>query len=99
MRRAAWVICWRTARHGATTTGRLRSARRAARRERWDGAAALVARLREGRASFGQDWAVVRAPVAAAVELGAVVRPRVQIDRLPTGLEEFWDDERPWERA
>ena len=64
-----------------------------------DGPAALVARLREGRASFGQDWAVVRAPLAAAVELGAVVRPRVQIDRLPPGLEEFWDDERPWERT
>ena len=70
-----------------------------ARREHWDGAPALVARLREGRASFGQDWAVVRAPLAAAVELGAIVRPRVQIDRLPPGLEEFWDDERPWERA
>jgi alkanesulfonate monooxygenase SsuD/methylene tetrahydromethanopterin reductase-like flavin-dependent oxidoreductase (luciferase family) len=70
-----------------------------ARRERWDGAAALVARLREGREGFGQDWAVVRAPLDAAVELGAVVRPRVQIDRLPPGLEEFWDGERPWERA
>ena len=41
----------------------------------------------------------MRAPLAAAAELGAVVRPRVQIDRLPPGLEEFWDDERPWERA
>ena len=48
---------------------------------------------------FGQDWAVVRAPLDAVAELGAIVRPRVQLDRLPPGLEEFWDDERPWERA
>lgn len=70
-----------------------------ARRERWDSAAALVARLREGREAFGQDWAVVRAPLGAVAELGAIVRPRVQLDRLPPGLEEFWDEDRPWERA
>lgn len=70
-----------------------------ARRERWDDAAALLSRLREGRGAFGQDWAVVRAPLEAVAELGAVVRPRIQLDRLPPGLEQFWNDERPWERA
>lgn len=70
-----------------------------ARRERWDSAAALVARLREGREAFGQDWAVVRAPLDAVAELGAIVRPRVQLDRLPPGLEDFWDEELPWEQA
>jgi alkanesulfonate monooxygenase SsuD/methylene tetrahydromethanopterin reductase-like flavin-dependent oxidoreductase (luciferase family) len=70
-----------------------------ARREAWDGAETLVARLRDGREVFGQDWAVVRAPLGAVPALGAVVRPRVQIDRLPPGLEAFWDAERPWERA
>ena len=69
-----------------------------ARREPWVGAGALLARLREGRETFGQDWAAVRAPLAAVRELGTVVRPRIQLDRLPPGLEEFWDDERPWER-
>lgn len=68
-----------------------------ARREAWNGAAALVARLREGRVSFGQEWAVVAAPVEAAGELGSIVRPRVQLHRLPPGLEELWDAERPWE--
>jgi hypothetical protein len=70
-----------------------------ARREAWDGARALLDRLREGREGFGQDWAVVRAPLSAAAELGAFVRPRIQLDRLPPGLEEFWDEHRPWERA
>ena len=63
----------------------------------WDGSAALVARLRAGREAFGQDWACVAAPAEAAAEIGSVVRPRVQIDRLTPGLEEFWDAERPWE--
>jgi alkanesulfonate monooxygenase SsuD/methylene tetrahydromethanopterin reductase-like flavin-dependent oxidoreductase (luciferase family) len=70
-----------------------------ARREAWDGAAALLERLREGRESFGQDWAVVRAPLSATAELGAFVRPRIQLDRLPPGLEELWDEHRPWERG
>jgi hypothetical protein len=70
-----------------------------ARRERWDDAASLLARLRAGREAFGQDWAVVAAPVEAAPDLGAIVRPRVQLDRLPEGLEAFWDAERPWELA
>ena len=67
-----------------------------ARRAAWEGAGALVARLREGREAFGQDWAVVAAPPEAAAALGSVVRPRVQLHRLPPGLEEFWDGERPW---
>jgi alkanesulfonate monooxygenase SsuD/methylene tetrahydromethanopterin reductase-like flavin-dependent oxidoreductase (luciferase family) len=66
------------------------------RREGWSDAAALVARLRDGRAAFGQDWAAVSAPPEALVELASVVRPRVQLDRLPPGLEAFWDETRPW---
>jgi alkanesulfonate monooxygenase SsuD/methylene tetrahydromethanopterin reductase-like flavin-dependent oxidoreductase (luciferase family) len=63
-----------------------------ARRERYDGdAAALVARLRGGREAFGQSWAVVRAPGAAALTISRWVRPRVQTDRLPEGLEAHWD--------
>jgi alkanesulfonate monooxygenase SsuD/methylene tetrahydromethanopterin reductase-like flavin-dependent oxidoreductase (luciferase family) len=63
-----------------------------ARRERWDDdPAALVARLRAGREAFGQSWAVVRAPGAAALAISRLVRPRVQSDRLPDGLEAHWD--------
>ena len=69
------------------------------RRERWSGAAVLVERLRHGRALFGQDWAVLAAPPEAAAEVGSLVRPRLQLHRLTPGLEEFWDEERPWERA
>lgn len=68
-----------------------------ARREQWTTAADLLARLRAGRDAFGQDWAVLAAPPAAAPEVGSVVRPRVQVDRLTPGLEEFWDRERPWD--
>ena len=67
-----------------------------ARREAWAEAAGLVARLREGRESFGQEWAVVAAPVEAAGKLGSIVRPRVQMHRLSPGLEQFWDREQPW---
>lgn len=67
------------------------------RREVWQTPAALLARLRAARATWDQDWAAVAAPAAAIPELGRVVRPRVQIERLPPGLEEFWDRERPWE--
>jgi alkanesulfonate monooxygenase SsuD/methylene tetrahydromethanopterin reductase-like flavin-dependent oxidoreductase (luciferase family) len=87
------AAAWRDASSAPATLGAPR-----ARREAWTGAAALVERLREGRASFGQDWAVVAAPAATAADLGSVVRPRVQLHRLPPGLEAFWDDERPWER-
>jgi alkanesulfonate monooxygenase SsuD/methylene tetrahydromethanopterin reductase-like flavin-dependent oxidoreductase (luciferase family) len=62
-----------------------------ARDERWEGGRELVARLRAGRDAFGQDWAVVRAPASAAVELGRYVRPRVQLDELPPGLEDHWN--------
>ena len=61
-----------------------------ARRERWTDPERLVARLRAGRETFGQDWCVVRAPVSAVPEIGRHVRPRVQLDRLPEGLEERW---------
>lgn len=61
-----------------------------ARRHVYDGPAPLVAALRAGRRAFGQDWAAVRAPAEAALEIGREVRPRVQLDRLPPGLEEHW---------
>lgn len=63
---------------------------RRARRDRWIGAGALVERLRAGRVEIGQDWSVVVAPIAAAAEIGGEVRPRVQLDRLPEGLEQHW---------
>lgn len=69
------------------------------RREPWLDARQLLLRLREGRATFGQDWACVAAGSEAAAEIGSLVRPRVQLDRLSPGLEEFWDAERPWERS
>ena len=50
-----------------------------------------MARLREGREAFGQSWAVVRAPAEAALAIARWVRPRVQTDRLPDGLEAHWD--------
>lgn len=61
-----------------------------ARRERADEPDALVARLRDGRRRFGQDWAVVSGGADAAWVIGTQVRPRVQLDRLPPGLEEYW---------
>lgn len=68
------------------------------RRERWSGTAGLLGRLRAGRAAWDQDWAAVAVPPDAVQEIAWVVRPRVQLDRLPAGLEEFWDVERPWLR-
>ncbi|HEY1510176.1 MAG TPA: LLM class flavin-dependent oxidoreductase [Solirubrobacteraceae bacterium] len=79
-------VLWRSAAENPATIGAPR-----ARDERWVGARELVERLRAGRSAFGQDWAVVRAPVAAAPELGRYVRPRVVLDELPPGLEEHWD--------
>jgi alkanesulfonate monooxygenase SsuD/methylene tetrahydromethanopterin reductase-like flavin-dependent oxidoreductase (luciferase family) len=67
------------------------------RREEWVDAPTLAGRLRAGRAGFGQDWAAVRAPAHVADTIGTQVRPRVQLDRLTSGLEEFWDEQRPWE--
>jgi alkanesulfonate monooxygenase SsuD/methylene tetrahydromethanopterin reductase-like flavin-dependent oxidoreductase (luciferase family) len=90
---AELAAAWREAGSSPATLGAPR-----ARREAWTGAAALVERLRGGRAAFGQDWVVVAAPAAAAAELGSIVRPRVQLHRLPPGLEPFWDAERPWAR-
>ena len=70
-----------------------------ARRDRWDDPQSLLARLRAGREEFAQDWAAVSAPLEAVPDLGAIVRPRIQIDRLPDGLEAFWDEHRPWRLA
>lgn len=61
------------------------------RRERWQGAEQLVEQLLAGRDRFGQDWAAVRASVDDVAALGRWVRPRVQLDVLPPGLEEHWD--------
>jgi hypothetical protein len=61
-----------------------------ARREPGRDAATLLERLRAGRAAFGQDWAIVAAPAAAVPTIAAQVRPRVQLDSLPPGLEDEW---------
>jgi hypothetical protein len=90
---ASLAADWRAADLSAATLGAPRG-----RRETWGGASELVTRLREGRELFGQDWAAVAAPVEAAGELGSIVRPRLQLHRLPPGLEEFWDAEHPWDR-
>lgn len=66
------------------------------RRTTWTDAGTLLARLRAARAAWDQDWAAVAAPAEAVLELSRLVRPRVQLERLPAGLEEFWDTERPW---
>jgi alkanesulfonate monooxygenase SsuD/methylene tetrahydromethanopterin reductase-like flavin-dependent oxidoreductase (luciferase family) len=70
-----------------------------ARRDPWAGAAALVDRVRAGRAGFGQDWSIVRAPASAAEVIGREVRPRVQLERLPDGLEEHWARDAPGSSA
>jgi alkanesulfonate monooxygenase SsuD/methylene tetrahydromethanopterin reductase-like flavin-dependent oxidoreductase (luciferase family) len=61
-----------------------------ARRERWIDAPALRVRLLAGRRAFGQDWAVVRAPAAAADAISREVRPHLQLERLPDGLADHW---------
>ena len=61
--------------------------------------AGLVQRLRAAERHWGLDVAVLDlpddlAPVARARALGTIaqrVRPRVQLDRLPPGLEAHWD--------
>jgi alkanesulfonate monooxygenase SsuD/methylene tetrahydromethanopterin reductase-like flavin-dependent oxidoreductase (luciferase family) len=67
-----------------------------ARRLTWRGAEDALRRLAGGRKAFGQDWAAVRADADALEELAHVVRPRIQLDRLPPGLEQHWDETRPW---
>ncbi|MCW2984593.1 MAG: hypothetical protein JWR63_2163, partial [Conexibacter sp.] len=57
----------------------------------WTGPAALVAQLRDARAAFGQDWAIVRGPASIAATVGRLVRPRVQLEELPPGVEAHWD--------
>jgi len=62
---------------------------------------ALVARLRDEQRRWGMDVVVLQLPRELSVAgreraVDAVarrVRPRVQLDRLPVGLEEFWRDE------
>jgi len=66
-----------------------------ARREQWTDAPAVVERLREGRRTFGQDWVVIKAPIHAVETIGRYVRPRVQLDALPPGLEQHWDTTLP----
>lgn len=88
------AAAWRAAEMSPASIGAPRG-----RRERWAGAEQLVARLRHGREAFGQDWACVAAPPEAAREIASLVRPRVQLHRLPPGLEDFWSEARPWERG
>lgn len=62
-----------------------------ARRHGFSGRRELVEELRAGRAAFGQDWATISAGPEEAITVGSQVRPRLQLDRLPDGLEDFWD--------
>jgi alkanesulfonate monooxygenase SsuD/methylene tetrahydromethanopterin reductase-like flavin-dependent oxidoreductase (luciferase family) len=62
-----------------------------ARRERLDDPEELVPRLRDGRQTFGQDWAVVAGGAAEAAALGTRVRPRVQLHALNPALERLWE--------
>jgi hypothetical protein len=50
----------------------------------------LLAALVEGRAAFDQDWAAVLGDGTDAQVVGREVRPRVQIESLPHGLENLW---------
>lgn len=61
------------------------------RREHLTDANELVDRLREGRSTFGQDWAVVTGDPETALELGTRVRPRVQLHRLDPAIEALWE--------
>jgi alkanesulfonate monooxygenase SsuD/methylene tetrahydromethanopterin reductase-like flavin-dependent oxidoreductase (luciferase family) len=61
-----------------------------ARRESLGDCDELVARLRAGRETFGQDWAVVGGGSAEAAALGTEVRPRVQLHRLNPAVERLW---------
>ena len=65
-----------------------------ARRHLFRDPADLVEELRAGRERFDQDWAIVRGATADATLIGRQVRPQVQIDRLPTGLTDFWNRRR-----
>jgi alkanesulfonate monooxygenase SsuD/methylene tetrahydromethanopterin reductase-like flavin-dependent oxidoreductase (luciferase family) len=62
-----------------------------ARRETLSDADVLVDRLRAGRETFGQDWAVVAGGPEQADVLGKRVRPRVQLQRLNPGVERLWE--------
>lgn len=65
------------------------------RRDRWDTCGQLLARLKEGRATFGQDWCVLRAPASALFDVGRALAPRIQLDGLPAGLDEHWSAPAP----
>lgn len=64
------------------------------------GAGLLVSALRAERDRWGMDTAIVRVPGVpdtagwgrALRVLAGHVRPRLQLDRLPSGVEEFWDE-------
>lgn len=65
-------------------------------------ATALAARLKGERDASGLDTVLVHVTArpggrewqAALDELASVVRPRLQMDRLPEGLETFWNEQR-----
>ncbi len=61
-----------------------------AQRDHLDSVQALTARLREGRRLFGQDCVVIPGDERTAWVLAEQVLPRVQLNVLPQGLEEFW---------
>jgi uncharacterized protein (DUF433 family) len=51
----------------------------------------LVHRLRDGRTTFGQDWAVISGGADEAHMVGTRVRPRVMLERLNPGVEQLWE--------
>lgn len=61
-----------------------------AQRDQLDSAEALTSRLLAGRRMFGQDLVVVPGGASTAQVLARQVSPRVQLNRLPPGLEQFW---------
>lgn len=76
-------------RRPATTSAAAIGAPRAARAE-WTDADALLRQLEANRSVFGQDWAVVRAPLEAVPSIGRQVRPRLAVDDLPQALVTHW---------
>jgi alkanesulfonate monooxygenase SsuD/methylene tetrahydromethanopterin reductase-like flavin-dependent oxidoreductase (luciferase family) len=52
--------------------------------------AATVASLRAEQQAWGLDVAILHAPAAALETIAREIRPRVQLDSLPRGLDEFW---------
>jgi hypothetical protein len=53
----------------------------------------MVDELKRGRDVIDQDWAVIVGVASDVKKIGRQVRPRVQLERLPLGLEDLWAGE------